>query len=258
MWEPTAEIQAAAAAPSRAIGCGGDRRGVSAAQRRDERAQAQRDGAGPGWGGCGSGGRGKRETEAGARPPGGEASGDERRRGRRRQRSYSGGEGPAPRVSSARAGREQLRAANGGSRFPSRFPSCSGLGSEPAPGWARSEPGGPAPGTGGAAGAVLPKMEAAPPRPGRPAGSSPLRPRSGGSRPPFLALPEGLLRARGAGGAGSPAGGCGGNQAVVAQEARRFVRAWPSSGSAALGTFFCSSLQKEGRGALRVGGEASL
>lgn len=31
MWEPTAEIQAAAAAPSRAIGCGGGRRGKRSA-----------------------------------------------------------------------------------------------------------------------------------------------------------------------------------------------------------------------------------
>lgn len=244
MWEPTAEIQAAAAAPSRAIGCGGDRRGVSAAQRRDGRAQAQRDGAGPGWGGCGSGGRGKRETEAGARPPGGEASGDERRRGRRRQRSYSGGEGPAPRVSSARAGREQLRAANGASRFPSRFPSCSGLGSEPAPGWARSEPGGPAPGTGGAAGAPpgprCPKWRRLRRGLGAPRGAPPSDPALGALGRPFWLSPRGCCGRGGAGGAGSPAGGCGGNQAVVAQEARRFVRAWPSSGSAALGTFFCS------------------
>lgn len=51
MWEPTAEIQAAAAAPSRAIGCGGDRRGKrSAAPVREGTDTERRNGAGRGAG----------------------------------------------------------------------------------------------------------------------------------------------------------------------------------------------------------------
>lgn len=129
MWEPTAEIQAAAAAPSRAIGCGGDRRGVSAAQRRDGRAQAQRDGAGPGWGGCGSGGRGgeKRRQEHGHRAA---------------RRAATRGEGGAAGSALIAAGRDRRHASapeRGGSGCEQRTePPGSPPGSPPARGWARS------------------------------------------------------------------------------------------------------------------------
>lgn len=58
MWEPTAEIQAAAAAPSRAIGCGGDRRGKrSTALGREGTDRERQSRSGPGARGCGSWGR---------------------------------------------------------------------------------------------------------------------------------------------------------------------------------------------------------
>lgn len=96
MWEPTAEIQAAAAAPSRAIGCGGGRRG-EAQRSAGTRGHRQRE-TEPGR----AGGAGLRQvgTEAGARLPGSKASGEARRRGCRRQRSYRGG----------RAGRDRRHA----------------------------------------------------------------------------------------------------------------------------------------------------
>lgn len=68
MWEPTAEIQAAAAAPSRAIGCGGGRRGKRSAALGPEGTGGERQSrSGPGaaaaagGGGSVAGGRAARE-----------------------------------------------------------------------------------------------------------------------------------------------------------------------------------------------------
>lgn len=98
MWEPTAEIQAAAAAPSRAIGCGGDRRGKrSAAPVREGTDTERRNGAGRG---AGLRRNGNRRRVA-------ERRGGQKSRGRRRQRFYrprGRGEGPGPRVSGRGAG----------------------------------------------------------------------------------------------------------------------------------------------------------
>lgn len=100
MWEPTAEIQAAAAAPSRAIGCGGDRQGKrSAAPVREGTDTERRNGAGRG--------AGLRRNGNGSRAA--ERRGGQRSRERRRQGSYRRpcrGEGPG-RASPA-AGREEL------------------------------------------------------------------------------------------------------------------------------------------------------
>lgn len=55
MWEPTAEIQAATAAPSRAIGCGSDRGGKrSSALGREGTGRERQNRSGPGTQGCGS------------------------------------------------------------------------------------------------------------------------------------------------------------------------------------------------------------
>lgn len=68
MWEPTAEIQAAAAAPSRAIGCGGDRRGKrSAAPGREGTGRERQSRSGPGARGCGSWGRRRERGHRAAR-----------------------------------------------------------------------------------------------------------------------------------------------------------------------------------------------
>ncbi|XP_032298761.1 ribosomal large subunit pseudouridine synthase B-like [Coturnix japonica] len=114
MWEPTAEIQAAAAAPSRAIGCGGDRRGKrSAAPVREGTDTQRRDGAGRGAGlrRNGSGARAaERRGAAGrgaggaagsaliaARPRGGTGTARHRPRGgRSRRRSRLPASSPAP------------------------------------------------------------------------------------------------------------------------------------------------------------------
>lgn len=56
MWEPTAEIQAAAAAPSRAIGCGGGRRGKrSAALGPESTGEERQSRSGPGAAAAASG-----------------------------------------------------------------------------------------------------------------------------------------------------------------------------------------------------------
>nr|XP_042701092.1 uncharacterized protein LOC101951016 [Chrysemys picta bellii] len=102
MWEPTAEIQAAAAAPSRAIGCGGGRRGErrAALGRRgtgaERRAGREREGSEPGragwWRPAGQGHaqqrRAGRKEEEGAPQPG-----TYRRSGRRRHTSQAWGRG---------------------------------------------------------------------------------------------------------------------------------------------------------------------
>lgn len=133
MWEPTAEIQAAAAAPSRAIGCGGDRRGKrSAAPVREGTDTERRDGTErAGARGCG-GTRTERGRRSGAAGRGaGGAAGS----------ALIGGEGP-DRASPA-AGREE----------PSPLPPSRLKPGSPRA-WLRSRP--PRAGGGGGAASPLP------------------------------------------------------------------------------------------------------